>query len=242
MQWRGNVSFFDRLGDLKEEQLKRSTSLTWVHCKKGDKRFWKVVRFGLLFICLPVWCLLVFRVVSLFGWRGRERSLPSCLDYSIFLEDAFASWRSRLVGHCVLGITITSQCPSPSCSINGYQTLRECLRTTEEITWDGQVIHLAGGGGGRGRVAIPLVTSCLRNWNVLKHRWTSTNHKPFSFTMTIFLTRMIYSRPFKAIERLQGFLPEYWRSSQRRKKLRAVSCEELPWRAQVQICTNMFWC
>ncbi|XP_027049490.1 cilia- and flagella-associated protein 54-like [Pocillopora damicornis] len=40
---------------------------------------------------------------------------------------------------------------------------------------------------------------------------------------------------FNAIERLQGFLPEYWRSSQRRKKLRAVSCEELPWRAQMGI-------
>ena len=38
---------------------------------------------------------------------------------------------------------------------------------------------------------------------------------------------------FKAIDRLQSILPEYWRSSQRRKKLRAVSCEELPWRAQV---------
>lgn len=103
MQWRGNVSLCDRLGDSKEEQLKRSTSLTWVHCKKGDKRFWKVVRFGLLFICLPVWCLLVFRVVSLFGWRGRERSLPSCLDYSIFLEDAFASWRSRFSGSLCFG-------------------------------------------------------------------------------------------------------------------------------------------
>lgn len=38
---------------------------------------------------------------------------------------------------------------------------------------------------------------------------------------------------FKALERLQSVLPEYWRSSQRRKKLRAVSSEELPWRAQV---------
>ncbi|PFX16137.1 Uncharacterized protein C12orf55-like [Stylophora pistillata] len=39
----------------------------------------------------------------------------------------------------------------------------------------------------------------------------------------------------KAVERLQSSLPEYWRSSQRRKKLRAVSCEELPWRAQMGI-------
>ena len=161
------------------------------------------------------------------------------------------AWKTRLpcdvrdlTGHCVvfLGITLKLQYPSPPCSINGYQTLRECLQTTEEINWDGQVIHLARGGGRGGGVAIPLVTSSLRNWGVLRHRWTSTNHKPFSFTMNIFLTRMIYSRSFKAIERLQGFLPEYWRSSQRRKKLRAVSCEELPWRAQVQICTNMFWC
>ena len=44
---------------------------------------------------------------------------------------------------------------------------------------------------------------------------------------------LIFLRCFKAIDRLQSVLPEYWRSSQRRKKLRAVSCEELPWRAQV---------
>lgn len=40
---------------------------------------------------------------------------------------------------------------------------------------------------------------------------------------------------FNAFERLQSVLPEYWRSSQRRKKLRAVSSEELPWRAQMGI-------
>ncbi|XP_068714673.1 cilia- and flagella-associated protein 54-like isoform X3 [Montipora foliosa] len=40
---------------------------------------------------------------------------------------------------------------------------------------------------------------------------------------------------YNAIERLQNVLPEYWRSSQRKKKLRAVSCEELPWRAQMGI-------
>ena len=241
MQWRGNVSLCDRLGDSKEEQLKRSTSLTWVHCKKGDKRFWKVVRFGLLFICLPVWCLLVFRVVSLFGWRGRERSLPSCLDYSIFLEDAFASWRSRFSGSLCFGHNNYLTVPLPILQYKWVPNSQGMFTNHwgDNLRWTGNPF---GGGGGRGGVAIPLVTSCLRNWNVLKHRWTSTNHKPFSFTMTIFLTRMIYSRPFKAIERLQGFLPEYWRSSQRRKKLRAVSCEELPWRAQVQICTNMFWC
>ena len=242
MQWRGNVSLCDRLGDSKEEQLKRSTSLTWVHCKKGDKRFWKVVRFGLLFICLPVWCLLVFRVVSLFGWRGRERSLPSCLDYSIFLEDAFASWRSRFSGSLCFGHNNYLTVPLPILQYKWVPNSQGMFTNHwgDNLRWTGN--PFGGGGGGRGGVAIPLVTSCLRNWNVLKHRWTSTNHKPFSFTMTIFLTRMIYSRPFKAIERLQGFLPEYWRSSQRRKKLRAVSCEELPWRAQVQICTNMFWC
>ena len=150
-------------------------------------------------------------------------------------ETCFPRHVRDLAGHCVvfLGITLNLQYPSSPCSINGYQTLRECLQTTEEITWDGQVIHLAGKGEERRGVAIPLVTSCLRNWDVLRQPWTSTNHKPLSFTMTIFLTRLIYSRSFKAIERLQGFLPEYWRSSQRRKKLRAVSCEELPWRAQV---------
>ncbi|XP_074609756.1 cilia- and flagella-associated protein 54-like isoform X1 [Acropora palmata] len=40
---------------------------------------------------------------------------------------------------------------------------------------------------------------------------------------------------YHAIGCLQNVLPEYWRSSQRRKKLRAVSCEELPWRAQMGI-------
>ena len=45
---------------------------------------------------------------------------------------------------------------------------------------------------------------------------------------------------FKATERLQSVLPEYWRSSQRRKKLRAVSCEELPWRAQVLFFIYLF--
>ena len=176
MQWRGNVSFCDRLGDLKEEQLKRSTSLTWVHCKKGDSVFGRL--FGLLFKSLPVWCLLVLRVVLLLGGGG---TFSSCFDQSICLKDAFALWRSRSDGSL--------------CCVSGHNS----------------------------KVTVPLP-------------------KPFSFTMNIFLTRMIYSRSFKAIERLQGFLPEYWRSSQRRKKLRAVSCEELPWRAQVQICTNMFWC
>ena len=115
MQWRGNVSFCDRLGDLKEEQLKRSTSLTWVHCKKGDSVFGRL--FGLLLKSLPVWCLLVLRVVLLLGGGGGLFLLVSISRFA---------WKTRLpcdvrdlTGHCVvfLGITLKLQYPSPSLSL-----------------------------------------------------------------------------------------------------------------------------
>ena len=51
-------------------------------------------------------------------------------------ETCFPRYVRDLAGHCVvfLGITLNLQYPSSPCSINGYQTLKECLQTTEEIT------------------------------------------------------------------------------------------------------------
>ncbi|XP_032221437.2 cilia- and flagella-associated protein 54 isoform X1 [Nematostella vectensis] len=40
-----------------------------------------------------------------------------------------------------------------------------------------------------------------------------------------------------AVERMQTILPDFWRSSQRRRKLRSVSNEELPWRVQLNYLT-----
>ena len=110
MQWRGNVSLCDRLGDSKEEQLKRSTSLTWVHCKKGDSVFGRL--FGLLFKSLPVWYLLVFRVVSLFGGGGGNLFLISISRFAC--KTCFPRHVRDLAGHCVvfLGITLNLQYPS----------------------------------------------------------------------------------------------------------------------------------
>ena len=106
------------------------------------------------------------------------------------------------------------------------------------------VLHLRFGAGNANHVSIKLFlvgfsdnSACRALYwcLVIVHGFKSRSSDCFSCINGVLLSPFhLFS---KAIERLQNVLPEYWRSSQRRKKLRAVSCEELPWRAQV-----LFFC